>query len=278
MELDTLYLGDCVETLKRCIDSDSVDLIYADPPYNISGKELRLINNKTGGPFYKINAEWDMWDPDAYWEFTRMWINECKRVLKPHGSLYVSCTYHNLGEVLIIGKQAGLRVNNVLVWRKTNAMPSITRRTYKHTTEFVVWFVRGSRWTYNYEALKELNPYRRKDGASTQMSDFVEIDDVIVLPTVQGKERLHGTDGRALHPAQKPEQLLRIIITASSHPGDLVLDPFAGTGTTLVVSAQLGRRWIGIEAEPRYYEAALKRLRAVQPSIPAERCYDNPSL
>lgn len=110
------------------------------------------------------------------------------------------------------------------------------------------------------------------------MSDFVEIDDVIVLPTVQGKERLHGTDGRVLHPAQKPEQLLRIIITASSHPGDLVLDPFAGTGTTLVVSAQLGRRWIGIEAEPRYYETALKRLRAVQPSIPAEQCYDNPSL
>ncbi|MCX7992820.1 MAG: site-specific DNA-methyltransferase, partial [Fimbriimonadales bacterium] len=169
MKVNTLYLGDCIEVMQNCIVEASVDLIYADPPYNASGKELNLINNQTGGPFYKINEEWDTWDPEDYWRFTEQWMGACRRVLKPHGSLYVSCTYHNLGEVLVIGKQKGFKVNNILVWRKTNAMPSITRRTYKHTVEFVVWFVSGSGWTYNYEALKALNPYRTKAGSVSQI-------------------------------------------------------------------------------------------------------------
>ncbi|GIV04887.1 MAG: hypothetical protein KatS3mg016_0462 [Fimbriimonadales bacterium] len=274
MKHNTFYLGDCIEIMHTCIDAGTIDLIYADPPYNASGKELNLVNNKTGGPFYKINEEWDTWEPETYWEFTKAWIKQCKRVLKPHGSLYVSCTYHNLGEVLIIGKEAGLRVNNVLVWRKTNAMPSITRRTYKHTVEFVVWFVAGNGWTFNYEAVKQLNPYRTKDGNPSQMGDFVEIDDVISMPVVQGKERLRRSEGRALHPTQKPEKLLRLIITASSNPGDIVLDPFAGSGTTLVVAQQMQRRWIGIEKNPIYYDAAVKRLHSLQPSMILERQYD----
>lgn len=272
------YLGDCIEILQRDVEPASVDLIYADPPYNASGKELNLVNNQTGGPFYKINEEWDTWLPEAYWQFTEAWMNACRRVIKPHGSLYVSCTYHNLGEVLVIGKQAGFRVNNVLVWRKTNAMPSITKRTYKHTVEFVVWFVAGSGWTYNYEAMKELNPYRTKEGNPSQMGDFVEIDDVVSMPIVQGKERLRRPDGRALHPTQKPEKLLQIIIAASSNPGELVLDPFAGSGTTLVVAQKMQRRWIGIEKNPAYYDAAVKRLNALQPSLAFERRHEYSTL
>ncbi|MCX7993335.1 MAG: site-specific DNA-methyltransferase, partial [Fimbriimonadales bacterium] len=112
--------------------------------------------------------------------------------------------------------------------------------------------------------LKALNPHRTKAGSTSQMGDFIEVDDVISMPIVQGKERLRRTDGRALHPTQKPEHLLRIILTASSNPQELVLDPFAGSGTTLVVAQQLGRNWIGIEKDPVYYEAALKRLKTVQ--------------
>lgn len=278
MKTNIFYLGDCVEVLHKCVDEASVDLIYADPPYNASGKELSLVNNTTGGPYYKINEEWDTWEPEAYWKFTVAWISACRRVLKPHGSLYVSCTYHNLGEVLVIGKEVGLRVNNVLVWRKTNAMPSITRRTYKHTVEFVVWFVVGNGWTFNYEFVKQLNPYRTKEGKPSQMGDFIEIEDVIHMPIVQGRERLRRADGRALHPTQKPEKLLELIIAASSNPDELVLDPFAGSGTTLVVAHRMLRRWIGIEKNPTYYDAAVKRLSRLQPSMLLERRDDYSTL
>lgn len=274
MKTNVFYLGDCVEVLQNCVDEASVDLIYADPPYNASGKDLSLINNKTGGPYYKINEEWDTWEPEAYWKFTVAWISACRRVLKPRGSLYVSCTYHNLGEVLVIGKEVGLRVNNVLVWRKTNAVPSITRRTYKHTVEFVVWFVAGNGWTFNYESVKHLNPYRTKEGKPSQMGDFVEVEDVFHMPIVQGKERIRRADGRALHPTQKPEKLLELIITASSNPGELVLDPFAGSGTTLVVAHRMQRRWIGIEKNSTYYDAAVRRLSTLQPSMLLEKRHD----
>lgn len=254
--------------MEQSIEPESVALIYADPPYNLSGRDLVLLNNQTGGPFYKVNEEWDTWDEADYWQFTQQWLTAAKKTLLPNGSLYVSCSYHNIGEIVMVGKQIGLKINNIITWRKTNPMPNLTRRTFTHTTEYVVWFVNGTGWKFNYEAVKALNPHRTRSGEPRQMSDFL---DFIEMPIVQGKERLRRADGRALHPTQKPERLLEIIITASSDPGDIVFDPFIGTGTTAVVAHRLGRQWIGIEKNPIYYEAALKRIQSGQPLLVLEK-------
>jgi site-specific DNA-methyltransferase (adenine-specific)/modification methylase len=257
MRKNHIYLGDCIEIMGREIDKDSIALIYADPPYNLSGKPLSLINNKTGGAFYKMNEDWDTWNYDEYVKFTERWIKKCWDILKPNGSLYVSCTHHNLAEIVVEAKKIGLKLNNIITWYKTNAMPSITKRTFTHSTEFVCWFVKGKGWKYNYFQLKEWNPQRTKEGESKQLRDFINF---IELPIVQGQERVKGSNGRALHPTQKPEKLVELIILASSDKDDLVLDPFFGTGTTGIVAARLGRKWIGIEANKKYYDVANKRI------------------
>jgi site-specific DNA-methyltransferase (adenine-specific)/modification methylase len=257
MKINYIYKGDCVEVMKNNISNESIDLIYADPPYNLSGKSLNLINNKTGGPFYKMNEDWDSWDYDEYVKFTEDWIKEAWRVLKQNGSLYISCTFHNIGEIIVIAKRIGFKLNNVITWYKTNAMPNITKRTYTHTTEYVCWFVKGTKWKFNYEELKKLNFHKTKDGKPKQMRDFI---DFIELPLVQGKERIKGENGRAIHPTQKPEKLLEIIIVASSDIGDIVLDPFFGTGTTGVVAQRLKRNWIGVEVNEKYFKVAEERI------------------
>lgn len=257
MKLNYIYQGDCIDVMRREIPDNSIDLIYADPPYNLSGKKLNLVNNKTGGPFYKMNEEWDIWTNDEYLTFSEKWIKESIRILRENGSLYVSCTYHNIGEIIILAKRKGLKLNNILTWYKTNAMPNITKRTFTHSTEFVCWFVKGKNWTFNYQQLKKINPHKTKKGELKQMRDFL---DFIELPLVQGKERIKGNNGRAIHPTQKPEKLLEIIITASSKIGDVVLDPFLGTGTTIVVAEKLKRKWIGIELNETYVKTAKKRI------------------
>jgi len=249
-----IHLGDCVEIMKNEINPRSIDLVYADPPYNLSGRSLNLINNKTGGPFYKMNEEWDKWNYDDYFNFTNCWMAQCWKVLKFSGSLYVSCTYHNIGEIIFIGKMIGFQLKNVITWYKTNAMPSITKRTFTHATEYVCWFVKGKNWRFNYAALKRLNPEKTKKGQLKQMRDLIE------LPIVQGKERLKGPSGRALHPTQKPEKLIEMIIIASSDVDDCILDPFFGTGTTGIVASKLKRKWIGIEINNNYFSVAYERI------------------
>ena len=133
-------------------------------------------------------------------------------------------------------------------------MPNMTKRVFTHSAEFVIWAVKGKKWIFNYKELKEINPEKQKDGSLKQMRD------VWLLPLVQGKERLRGRNGRALHPTQKPEEILKRIIIASSDKGDLVLDPFLGSGTTAVLAKRLGRNWIGIEKSKKYIEAAKKRI------------------
>ena len=258
MKRNFLYPGDCIAVMRERIPAQAVDMIYADPPYNLSGKPLSLSNNKTGGPFNKINEEWDIFTPDEYIRFTSDWMAEAKRVLKRAGALYVSCSMHNIGEVILLGKRLGMQLKNIVVWQKPNAMPSITKRTFTHTTEYVCWFVQGSGWTFHYRELKAMNPEKSKNGDDKGMPDFVR------LPLTQGPERLRNGDGRALHPAQKPERLLEILISASSNPGDLVLDPFIGAGTAAVVAERLGRDWIGIESNPVYIEAAQNRIQATR--------------
>jgi len=254
MEINKIYQGDCIEVLEKKIDPESIDLIFADPPYNLSGSNLKWEGNKTGGDWYMVNEEWDKMSYKDYFKFTNEWIKGCFRVLKKSGSIYISCTYHNIAEVMINLKELGFKVNNVITWYKINAMPNMTKRVYTHSSEFVVWGVKGKNWIFNYEELKKINPEKQKDGSQKQMRD------VWPLPLVQGKERIRGENGKALHPTQKPENMLNRIIIASSNEDDLILDPFLGSGTTALVSKRLKRNWIGIEKEKKYIEAAMKRI------------------
>ena len=256
MKLNTIYQGDCIKILNEKIDEKSVNLIFADPPYNLSGNGLKWEGNKTGGDWYMVNEEWDKMSAPEYMQFTRKWIGACHKVLKNNGSIYISCTYHNLAVVMIVLKQLDFKINNVIVWQKTNAMPNMTKRVFTHSTEFIVWAVKGKKWIFNYVELKKINPETQKDGALKQMRD------VWALPLVQGKERLHGKDRRALHPTQKPEEMLKRIIVASSNKDDLVLDPFLGSGKTAVVAKRLSRNWIGIERNKKYVGIANRRINA----------------
>ena len=253
-----IRLGDCIAVMSEWT-AGCVDAIYADPPYNASRKTLNLTNNKTGGAFYKIKEKWDCFEDGAYRQFTDAWVAQAARLLKPSGSLFVACSMHNIAEAILAAKQAGLKHNNIVVWRKTNAMPSIAKRTFTYTTEYTCWFVKGSGWTFNYNELKKINPQKTKDDQPKQMPDFLE------LPIVQGGERLRqDSGGRALHPAQKPEKLLEVLLTAATNPDDIVLDPFMGTGTTAVVAEKLGRKWAGIETDSDYAAAAEKRICAAR--------------
>lgn len=256
LPLDQFLLGDCV-TLMEGLPSGSLDLIFADPPYNLSGKGMQWEGKEMGGNWYKVNEAWDTMSREAYGTFTEGWLKEAVRLLKPSGTLYVCCTLHNLGVLMVTLEGLGMRCNNVITWYKPNAMPSMTRRSYTHATELVLYFVKGPGWTYNYDLLKTLNPDKREDGGTRQMRDLW------TFPLCQGKERLRAPDNRALHPTQKPEALVTRAVLASSLEGGVVLDPFMGSGTTAVVARRYGRHFIGIEREARYIEAAEARLAQV---------------
>lgn len=258
MEIDRVFLGDCLNLMPQFITNESVNLVYADPPYNLSGNGLKWEGNKTGGDWYMVDENWDKMSPEEYLNFTHQWISECKRILKANGSIYVSCSFHNIGEIIITLKALQFKINNIITWYKKNSMPNMTKRVFTHSTEFVVWAVKGTSWVFNYETLKKINPEKQLDGTDKQMRDMWS------FPLVQGKERLRQENQKALHPTQKPEELLKRIILASSNPGDIVFDPFLGSGTTAVVANMLGRHFIGIESNESYYSAAVKRLESVK--------------
>jgi len=263
MKVNIVYKDDCLSVLNdnARIEDESVQLIFADPPYNLSGNGLKLVGNKTGGDYYMINEEWDKMGEKEYFDFTNEWIRASKRVLKPNGSIFICCSYHNIGECVLGLKNNGFEVKNIITWQKTNAMPNLTRRVLTHSTEFIIWAVKGKNWVFNYEILKELNPEKTKDGKSKQMRDVWQI------PLCQGKERLKDENGRALHPTQKPEELLKRIILGFSNEGDIVLDPFAGSGTTPYIAKKYNRSYIAIEKEEKYYKVILKRLNNINNSL-----------
>ena len=256
MRLNEIYLGDSLNILndETKIEDNSIQLIFADPPYNLSGNGLKLTNNKTGGDYFMINEEWDKMSDEEYINFTNEWIRASKRVLKPNGSIFICCSYHNIGECMMGLKNNGFKINNIITWQKTNAMPNLTRRVLTHSTEFIIWAVKGKGWVFNYEVLKELNPEVTKDGKKKQLRDVWQI------PLCQGKERLKDENNKALHPTQKPQELLKRIILGFSNEEDIVLDPFAGSGTTPYVAKKYNRYYIAIEKERKYYEAILKRI------------------
>jgi len=173
LQLNQLYNNDCLKILKdnSKIENNSIQLIFADPPYNLSGNGLKNKNSKTGGDFTMVNEEWDKMSFDEYIEFTNSWIEASKRVLKPNGSIFISCTHHNIAECTMGLKQNGFEIKNIITWHKTNAMPNLTRRVLTHSSEFIIWAVKGKGWIFNYEILKKLNPDKKQDGTDKQMRD-----------------------------------------------------------------------------------------------------------
>ena len=249
---DVVIVGDCLDELRR-LPSESVDLVFADPPYNLQldGELLRPNNTRVDG----VDDDWDKFASFAdYDQFSRAWLGECRRILKPDGTLWVIGSYHNIFRLGAALQDLGFWILNDIVWRKVNPMPNFRGRRFTNAHETLIWATpnQKSRYTFNYESLKALN-------------DDLQMRSDWLFPICSGPERLKDEDGRKAHPTQKPEALLHRIVLATSKPGDIILDPFFGTGTTGAVAKRLRRRWIGIERDPEYAAAAELRIGAVQP-------------
>ncbi len=251
MSRDVVVAGDCVEVM-RSLPAESVDLIFADPPYNLQLKgELHRPDNS------KVDAVDDHWDRFAsfatYDQFSRDWLAAARRLLKPDGAIWVIGSYHNIYRLGACLQDAGFWILNDVVWRKANPMPNFRGKRLTNAHETLIWAAKSdqSRYTFNYEALKALN-----EGVQMR-SDWV-------IPLCTGGERLKDADGAKAHPTQKPEALLHRVLVGTTNPGDLVLDPFFGTGTTGAVARRLGRHFVGIEREAEYRAAAEARIAAVR--------------
>jgi len=251
--LDTILVGDCIPTLES-LPAGSVDAVFADPPYNLQleGALHRPDNSKVDA----VDDDWDKFDSfSTYDAFTRSWLLACRRVLKRDGTLWVIGSYHNIFRVGAIMQDLGFWMLNDIVWRKTNPMPNFRGRRFTNAHETLIWAARDANtkgYTFNYEAMKALN-------------DDVQMRSDWLLPICTGGERLKDADGNKTHPTQKPESLLARVILSSTKPGDTILDPFFGSGTTGAVAKRLGRHFVGIEREKTYARAAQARIDAVEP-------------
>lgn len=250
-ELNKIILGDCIEELKK-LPQKSVDLIFADPPYNLQIKDELFRPNNT-----KVDGVSDAWDKFASFEeydnFTQNWLKECRRVLKDTGTIWVIGSYHNIFRVGKIMMDLGFWILNDVQWYKTNPMPNFKGTRFTNSTETLLWCKKSEAqkiYTFNYRLMKHLN-----DGK--QMKSVWEI------PLCGGSERLRDEDGVKLHSTQKPEELLKRVILSSSNEGDIVLDPFFGSGTTGAVAKKLNRNFIGIEREEKYINIAKERINSI---------------
>ncbi|ACM25761.1 site-specific DNA-methyltransferase [Agrobacterium rhizogenes] len=256
--VDTIIKGDCVAALEA-LPTHSVDVIFADPPYNL----------QLGGTLHRpdqslvdaVDDEWDQFASfEAYDAFTRAWLLACRRVLKPTGTIWVIGSYHNIFRVGATMQDLNFWILNDIVWRKTNPMPNFKGRRFQNAHETMIWASPNAKtkgYTFNYDAMKAAN-------------DDVQMRSDWLFPICNGGERLKGDDGKKVHPTQKPEALLARVIMASSKPGDIILDPFFGSGTTGAVAKRLGRHFVGIEREQDYIDAASARIASVEPLGKAE--------
>ena len=239
--------GDSLKELKK-IPSESFDLIFADPPYN-----LQLRNQLVRPDRSRVNAVNDKWDQfesfSTYDDFTTKWLQECRRILKKNGSIWVIGSYHNIFRVGAKIQDLGFWILNDVIWNKNNPMPNFRGTRFTNAHETLIWASKdkNSKYTFNYQSLKCLN-------------DDLQMRSTWNLPICNGKERLKDK-GKKVHSTQKPEALLYRILLASTNKNDLVLDPFLGSGTTAVVAKKLGRIFYGIEKEKKYFEAANKRIK-----------------
>lgn len=250
LELNHIYQGDCREVLQT-LPEKSVDLIFADPPYNLQLQNVLLRPNRT--EVDAVTDEWDQFDNFAsYDQFTHEWLSACRRVLKDTGTLWVIGSYHNIYRVGSILQDLGFWFLNDIVWVKSNPMPNFRGVRFTNAHETLLWCKKSQaqkRYTFNYHAMKMANDEKQ------MRSDWQ-------IPLCTGRERL-TVNGEKLHTTQKPEALLYRIILASSNPGDVILDPFFGTGTTGAVAKKLGRHFIGVEREEKYIEGASKRIDSI---------------
>jgi modification methylase len=255
--LDRILSGDCIEEMRKLPDA-SVDLVFADPPYNLQlgGELTRPDNSKVDG----VDDDWDKFSSfETYDAFTRAWLAEARRILKPDGAIWVIGSYHNIFRVGTALQDGGFWILNDVIWNKTNPMPNFRGTRFTNAHETLIWAAKDktSRYTFNYTALKLAN-------------DDLQMRSDWSLPICTGGERLKGLGGAKAHPTQKPEALLYRVLMATTDPGDVVLDPFFGSGTTGAVAKLLGRRFIGIERDADYRAAAAKRIAAVTPASVAD--------
>lgn len=251
LPLNQILAGDCIAEM-RALPEASVDLIFADPPYNLQLRgDLHRPDNSL------VDAVDDAWDQfgsfSAYDTFTRDWLAAARRLLKPNGAIWVIGSYHNVFRMGAELQNQGFWILNDVVWRKSNPMPNFRGKRLTNAHETLIWASKeeASKYTFNYEALKALN-----EGVQMR-SDWV-------LPICTGHERLKDNKGDKAHPTQKPEALLHRVLLATTNAGDVVLDPFFGTGTTGAVAKMLGRDFIGIEREPAYRDVATRRIAKVR--------------
>ncbi|MCB2072897.1 MAG: site-specific DNA-methyltransferase [Novosphingobium sp.] len=251
LPLRQILPGDCVEAMKS-LPSASVDMVFADPPYNLQlGGDL---NRPDGSHVDAVTNDWDKFDSfSTYDAFTRAWLAEARRVLKPDGSLWVIGSYHNIFRVGAIVQDLGFWILNDIVWRKANPMPNFKGTRFTNAHETLIWAAMGekAKYTFNYRAMKTLN-------------DELQMRSDWVLPICSGQERIKKGGAKA-HPTQKPESLLYRVMLATTNKGDVVLDPFFGTGTTGAVARRLGREWIGCEREESYRGIAAERIEMALP-------------
>jgi modification methylase len=250
---DVVIEGDCLAAMARLLPG-SIDLVFADPPYNLqlAGALHRPDNSRVDG----VEDDWDKFAGFAeYDEFTRLWLAAARRVLRPAGALWVIGSYHNVFRIGAAVQDLGFWILNDVIWRKSNPMPNFRGRRFTNAHETLLWCAhsRAARYTFNYEAMKALN-------------DELQMRSDWLIPLCGGPERLRDGAGKKAHPTQKPEALLHRVLLASTRPGDVVLDPFFGTGTTGAVAKRLGRRFIGIERDPAYVAIARRRIAAVRPA------------
>ncbi|MFL1464196.1 site-specific DNA-methyltransferase [Roseococcus sp. DSY-14] len=251
LPLDKVLVGDCIETL-RALPPASVHAVFADPPYNLQlrGELHRPDHSKVDA----VDDEWDRFaDFATYDAFTREWLGECRRVLRKDGTLWVIGSYHNVFRLGTALQDLGFWILNDVIWRKANPMPNFRGRRFTNAHETLIWAAHGeaSKYRFNYAAMKQLN-------------DDVQMRSDWHIPLCTGNERLRDEAGNKVHPTQKPEALLHRVILSCTKPGDVVLDPFLGSGTTAAVAKRLGRRFLGIERDPTYAAAALARIAAVE--------------
>jgi modification methylase len=246
LPLNRIIQDDCIAAMAG-LPAGSIDMVFADPPYNLQlGGDLF---RPEGGLVDAVDDDWDKFATfAAYDEFTRAWLKEARRILKPNGTLWVIGSYHNIYRVGSALQDAGYWILNDIIWRKSNPMPNFRGTRFTNAHETLIWASRSedSRYTFNYRAMKALN-------------DELQMRSDWLLPICSGGERVKD-GGTKAHPTQKPESLLYRVMLACTNKGDVVLDPFFGTGTTGAVARRLGRNWIGIEREKRYVRVARERI------------------
>ena len=250
-EVNKIIHGNCIEELKK-IPHNSIDLIFADPPYYLQLPKGKRLKRANGTEVIPVDDEWDKFESyEDYDNFTKSWLSECQRIIKPTGSIWVIGMYHNIFRVGTIMQDLGIWFLNDVIWIKTDALPNLNGRRFTNNHETLIWAVKDKtckNYTFNYEQMKKIN-----GGKQMKDTDWI-------FGLCRGNERLKDENGIKAHPTQKPLKLIQQVLLTATNKGDLVLDPFLGSGTTAVVAKALGRNWIGIEKEKKYVDLAQNRV------------------